>query len=185
MTKKSTRVLTLSIALLLVLGAAWLWREVLPAALWLRPVIGVSLNFPLQLNRQKAAVREAQAKERHATARLEEQRAQVFFEVSQATENVRENAHVVQLYAASIVPTAEENLTAARSDYETGITDFLTLLTAEKALMLAELSYHQALANYHTGRTQLERAVGLPVEDLENLEAVKDVKDVKDVEVRP
>ncbi len=133
----------------------------------LRPIVGVSLNFPLQLNRQKAAVREAQAKERQARARLEEQRARVFFEVSQATENVRENAHVVQLYASSIVPAAEENLTAARSDYETGITDFLILITADKALMLAELSYHQALANYHKGRTQLERAAGLSLEDVE------------------
>ena len=135
----------------------------------LRPVVGVSLNFPLQLERRNAALREAQAQEQQAQARLEEHRAQVAFAVSQATHTVRENAHVVQLYAATLVPAAEENLVAARSDYETGITDFLTLITAEKALTLATLNYHQALANYHKGRAALERAVGLRLEDLEVL----------------
>lgn len=133
----------------------------------LRPVIGISLNFPLQLDRRKAALQEAQAQAQEAQARLEEQRAQVAFEVNEAAENVQENTHVVELYGASIVPTAEENLAAARSDYETGISDFVTLITAEKALMLAELSYHQALANYHKGRAQLERAIGIPLDDVE------------------
>ena len=135
----------------------------------LRPVVGMSLNFPLQLERRNAALREAQAQEQQAQARLEEHRAQVAFAVSQATQNVLENAHVVQLYAATLVPAAEENLAAARSDYETGITDFLTLITAEKSLTLATLNYHQALANYHKGRAELERAVGLRLEDLEVL----------------
>ena len=132
----------------------------------LRPDIGVSLNFPLQLGRRKAALQEAQAKAHEAQARLEEQRAQVTFAVSQAAENVRENAHVVELYRTAIIPTVEENLAAARSDYETGLSDFVTLITAEKALRLAELNYHQALANYHKGRAQLEQAVGLPLENV-------------------
>ena len=135
----------------------------------LRPVVGVSLNFPLQLERRNAALREARAQEQQAQARFEEHRAQVAFAVSQATHTVQENAHVVKLYAATLVPAAEENLAAARSDYETGITDFLTLITAEKSLTLATLNYHQALANYHKGRAELERAVGLPLEDLEVL----------------
>lgn len=143
-------------------GYTSLWQEE-----DLRPSLSVSLNFPLQLNRRNAAVREAQAKTRQARARLEEHRAQVAFEVSQAAENVREQAHVMQLYASSIVPAAEENLIAAHSDYETGITDFLTLITAEKTLLLAELSYHQALANYHKGRAQLARAIGIPLENVE------------------
>ena len=135
----------------------------------LRPVVGVSLNFPLQLERRNAALREAQAQKQQAQARLEEHRAQVAFAVSQATQNVLENAHVVELYVATLVPAAEENLAAARSDYETGITDFLTLITAEKFLTLATLNYHQALAHYHKGRAALERAVGLRLEDLEVL----------------
>ncbi len=135
----------------------------------LRPVVGVSLNFPLHLERRNAALREAQAQEQQAQARLEEHRAQVAFAVSQATHNVQENAHVVELYAATLVPAAEENIAAARSDYETGMTDFLTLITAEKSLTHATLNYHQALANYHKGRAALERVVGLRLEDLEVL----------------
>ena len=133
----------------------------------LRPMLSVDLNFPLQLGRRHAALREAQAKEQQTKARLEEHRAQVHFVVNEAAHTVQENMHVAQLYADSIVPLAEENLAAARSNYETGITDFLTLITAEKALMLATLRYHEALTNYHKGRAQLERAVGLPLAHME------------------
>jgi len=133
----------------------------------LRPIVGVSLNFPFQFDQRKAALAEARAKQQQVEARLEEQRAHVAFTVSQATETVQENAHIIELYTASLVPAAEENLAAAHSDYEAGLTDFVTLCSAEKALMLAELNYHQALANYHTGRAQLERALGIPLENVE------------------
>ena len=134
-----------------------------------RPMVGVGINLPLWLNRRKAALSEARAKEQRTTARLEEERAQVLFEVSSAVEEVRESTHVVGLYASSIVPAAEENLAAARSGYETGTNDFLTLIAAEKALMLAQLSYHQALAEYHKGLARLERAVGLSLNSVGEL----------------
>ncbi len=135
----------------------------------LRPVVGVGINFPLQLDRRKAALSEARARERQTKARLEEKRAQVLFEVSSAIEEVRESEHVVRLYASSIVPAAEENLAAAHSGYETSTNDFLTLITAEKTLMLAQLSYHQALAEYHKGLAHLKGAVGLPLDAVEEL----------------
>ncbi len=135
----------------------------------LRPFVGAGINVPLQRDRRKAALSEAQAREQQIKARLEEKRAQVLFEVSTAIEEVRESAHVVGLYASSIVPAAEDNLAAAHSGYETSTNDFLTLVTAEKTLMLAQLSYHQALAEYHQGLAQLKGAVGLPLDAVEDL----------------
>ena len=76
---------------------------------------------------------------------------------------------MVRLYASSIVPAAEDNLAAAQSGYETSTNDFLTLITAEKTLMLARLSYQQALAEYHKGLAHLKGAVGLPLNAVEDL----------------
>ena len=135
----------------------------------LRPFVGVGINVPLQLDRRKAALSEARAREQQAKARLEVQRAEVLFEVSSAIDEVRESAHVVRLYASSIVPAAEDNLAAAQSGYETSTNNFLTLITAEKTLMLARLSYQQALAEYHKGLAHLKGAVGLPLNAVEDL----------------
>ena len=135
----------------------------------LRPFVGVGINVPLQLDRRKAALSEARAREQQTKSRHEVQRAEILFEVSSAIDEVRESAHVVRLYASSIVPAAEDNLAAAQSGYETSTNDFLTLITAEKTLMLARLSYHQALAEYHKGLAHLKGAVGLALNAVEDL----------------
>lgn len=132
-----------------------------------RPIVGFGFNVPLQLGRRTAALAEAEAKKRQAIAELQQQRAKVLFEVSSAADEVNEKAHVVHLYASSIVPASEESLAAARSGYATGTNDFLTLVAAEKALMLARLSYEEALAQYHQGRARLEKAIGGPFSTLE------------------
>lgn len=135
----------------------------------LRPLVGVGINVPLQLGRRQAALDEARAREQQARAELEEERARVRFEVTSAAEEVRESTHAVQLFATAIIPASEDSLAAARSDYEAGTNDFLTLINAEKGLMLARLSYHQALTDYHQRRARLERAVGVPLETVQEL----------------
>lgn len=128
---------------------------------------GIGFNVPIQLGRRDAALSEAQAKERRARSELEATRAQVLFEVSRAADEVNESAHVVRLYASSIVPAADESLEAARSGYETGTNDFLTLIAAEKTLMLARLSHEEALASYHQARARLAKATGSTLATLE------------------
>ena len=74
---------------------------------------------------------------------------------------------MIRLYASSILPAARESLETARSGYESGANDFLTLVATEKSLHLAELTYEQALTTYQQGRARLEYAVGKPIDDLE------------------
>lgn len=133
----------------------------------LRTLVGVGINIPIELRRRRAALDEARAHVQRAQALLEEQRARVSLEVESAADALTEATHVVRLYATSIVPASEENLAAARSGYEAGTNDFLTLIDAETKLMLAQLSYYQGLANYHKARARLSHAVGAPLEHLE------------------
>ena len=84
-----------------------------------------------------------------------------------APEEVEEGAHVVHLYDGSIVPAADESLAAARSGYESGTNDFLTLIAAEKTLMLSRLGWEEAMTQYHQSRARLERAIAGPLAGLE------------------
>jgi len=132
-----------------------------------RSLVGIGFDVPIQLGRRSAALSEARANEKRARAELQQKHAQVLFQVSSAADEVTESAHIVHLYASSIVPASEESLAAARSGYETGTNDFLTLIAAEKSLMLARLSYQEALAGYHEARARLEKAIGGPIATLE------------------
>jgi outer membrane protein, heavy metal efflux system len=134
-----------------------------------RAMAAVGINVPIELSRRRAALDEAEARRRAAVAALEEKRAQVLFEVNQAADELTEQLHAVRLYTTSIVPAAEESLAAARSGYEAATNDFLTLIDAEKAYLLARLTAEQAVAEYHKARARLDRAVGGTLDAVEEM----------------
>ncbi|MFQ5504770.1 MAG: TolC family protein, partial [Planctomycetota bacterium] len=126
----------------------------------LQPYIGLGLNIPIQTGRRHGAIDESAARIARLKAQLAELAASVALEVQDAFERVVESEHVVELYRTELVPAAEENLEAARSEYTVGKTDFLSLLTAERSLTDAQLELHRAVTSYHQGLADLERVVG-------------------------
>jgi len=124
-----------------------------------RLTVGASINIPLQ-GKRHAAVDEALA----MTMRLDSQQrakvSQLIGEVQRAVEKVNESEYVLSLYQDRLLPLAEENLEAARSDYEAGSGNFLDLISAEKNLMQTQLQREQALADYHRRIAALEQLVG-------------------------
>jgi outer membrane protein TolC len=133
----------------------------------LRPMVGVGINVPLQLERRRAAVDEARAAVLEADSLLRDERNQVLFEVTEAVSELAEQHHVLHLYGASILPAAEEALEAARTGYENDTNDFATLIEAEQAVIKARLGQEKALADYYKARARLDRAVGRGVDDEE------------------
>jgi len=131
-----------------------------------RGLVGVGIEVPLQLGARRAAVSEAEAKRRRARSQLVQERAAIQLEVSTLIDEIDESAYVVRLYDGQLLPAARESLDAARSGYEAGTNDFLTLVNAEKTLTLSELSYEEALSEYHQRMAALERAIGGPVADV-------------------
>ena len=129
-----------------------------------RWMIGAAINLPLQLERRRGLEMEALAQSNRLAAELVAGVDKVALEVSEAYDMLVESEHVVRLYGEKFKPVAEENLKAAQSGYEASKTDFLTLLTAEKNLMLVQLAAEQALTEYHQRRADLERAVGGDIE---------------------
>ena len=129
----------------------------------LQPYIGLGFNIPIQTGRRRAAVNESTSEIFRLRARVSDLAANVALEVQDAFERVVESEHVVELYRSQLVPSAEENLEAARSEYSVGKTDFLSMLTAERGLMEAQLEFHKAVSRYHQSFADLERVVGAPL----------------------
>ncbi len=124
-----------------------------------RGFVGVGINIPLGKDRD-AALRERHAELDAESAKLAAAVDRVALEVTEAYEEMVESEHVVRLYKSKLIPSADDNLKAARADYEAAKTDILTLLTAEKNQMLVQLALENALAEYHTREANLDAAVG-------------------------
>jgi outer membrane protein TolC len=129
-----------------------------------RPMIGLGINVPLQLERRRATVDEARAAVLEADSLLRDERNKVLFEVTEAVSELAEQHHVLHLYGTSILPAAEEALEAARAGYENDTNDFATLIEAEQAVIKAKLGQEKALADYYKARARLDRAVGRGVD---------------------
>jgi outer membrane protein TolC len=125
--------------------------------------VGMRLNVPLQQARRQAAVQEAQARLCQQRAEYESRRDQVAFEVQSALVRVSEAQKVARLFAARILPAAEQNLKSARANYVAGKVDFLRLVDAERQLNSERERSFQAVAEYHRRAAELERAVGGPL----------------------
>src|SRR5262249_52011105 len=93
-------------------------------------------------------------------AELAKQIDQVNYQVQQAYEQVGESEQVVRLYEKTILPAARKNVEAARSAYGTGRIPFLSLIEAQRNVVMLQDRYYEAVAAYHRRRATLERVSG-------------------------
>jgi outer membrane protein TolC len=128
----------------------------------LAAMLGVRLNLPVYRGRRYAAVAEAEARLSQRRAELARQMDQVNFQVQQAYAQVQRSARSVRLYQETILRAAVLNVEAARSAYVTGKIPFLSLIEAQRSLVMLRDRFYEAVADYFRRRAALERAVGGP-----------------------
>jgi outer membrane protein TolC len=126
-------------------------------------MVGLKVNLPVRVGRRDAAVAEAVAKVNQRRAELARLTDQVNFQVQEAFEQVRESTDIILLYARKILPDARLNVDAAQSAYVTGKIPMLSLIEAQRNIVLLRDRYFEALADYHRRLATLERVVGEPV----------------------
>ena len=68
---------------------------------------------------------------------------------------------LLRIYSTTLVPQATLAVESSLVSYETGQTDFTTLLSNLMTLLDAEESYHVALMDYHVALIRLEEMTGL------------------------
>jgi outer membrane protein TolC len=71
---------------------------------------------------------------------------------------------LVELYRGGVLTQARLNVDASRASYQTGQSDFLTLLSAQRTLLSTQLDYHRAMADHEKALAEIERMIGQPLE---------------------
>jgi outer membrane protein TolC len=122
--------------------------------------VGVRLNLPVRRAKRYAALAEAQARIAQRQAELGKLVDQVNLQVQEAYEQARESEKVIELYDATILPAADANVKAAQSAYVTAKIPFLSLIEAQRNLILLRDRRYEAIADYFRRRATLERVVG-------------------------
>ena len=122
--------------------------------------VSVGLTIPLWRDKQDARLEEAQVERRRATAELEDFCLQVRTEVADHREQLRRLQRRLTLLQEELIPEAETSLEATLSAYQSGRTDFLDLLDAERTLFQLQLDYEDLYAQTLKTTAALERALG-------------------------
>jgi outer membrane protein TolC len=126
-------------------------------------MVGVRLNLPVRVGRRDAAVAEAVAKLNQRRAELARLTDQVNYQVQEAYEQVRESQDLALLYKQKILPDAKLNVGAAQSAYVTGKIPMLSLIEAQRNVVMLRDRYFEVVADYYRRLATLERVVGEPL----------------------
>jgi outer membrane protein TolC len=126
----------------------------------LQPMLGLELNLPLRRTRRAAALDEAKAALEQARSTRVGLDDQVRFSVQRALERLAEAHHALEIFQDRMLPAARDRVDSARTSFETGQSDFSTLIDAERRLRDAELGYEEALVEVSRRHAELARALG-------------------------
>ncbi len=129
-------------------------------------MVKLGFSIPLWVNRIGAEVGEKEALVQSEGSRRRDLRNQIFDQVQRQFERVRVAVSNEQIYRATLIPQTTERIAAAKSDYQTGIVDFLTLIDSLKSLEQVKLEHDHTVRDYHQALADLERAVGQPLSSL-------------------
>ena len=121
---------------------------------------GFSINIPLWWGKYRAGVREAES--RYAATQLERQdRANVLTtDLELALFKYQDAERKIALYRDALIPKADENVKVIQRSFESGKSDFLSLIDAERMLLEFQLTYERAVADREQGLSTVEKLVG-------------------------
>ena len=122
--------------------------------------VGIGFNLPLFQAKHRAAENEALAQIKQSEWQKVDFIARLREEIQLSYDRTDESVHVLNLYRDKLLPLAEETLNAAKTDYQSGKGDFLSLISSEKNFMQTQLELEKALADTHRRFAELESAVG-------------------------
>ncbi|HEY4968600.1 MAG TPA: TolC family protein [Steroidobacteraceae bacterium] len=126
----------------------------------MRPMVGVSITVPIDQGKYRAAIEAARAQAHRAASTLKDQRASVLADLAADYASLHETVQSLALYRDELVPLARATLQVARTDYASGRSDFLNVMTAEKHQLDTELGLARLKSEYYRRLAELDRASG-------------------------
>lgn len=128
----------------------------------LRAQLGVAVNLPVYCRKLQAAVCEAQFRLSQRRAEFDQKTLEIQYEVVAAAEQVEESRQAAKLYAERLIPAAEQNVAAARANYEVNKLSFIELAQSQRQRVAIYERQAEALVAYHRRLAELQRAVASP-----------------------
>lgn len=122
-----------------------------------RPILGVTINVPLDRGKRRAELNSTRADADQARWALTERRAELLADLAQARAEVVEARQSAILYRDELVPLSIEYLNAALADYQSGTGAFLNVIAAEQRKLDNELGLARARADFAERLAELER----------------------------
>ncbi len=124
-----------------------------------------SINLPwLNHRKHDTEISEAKAVVSEQDAQLAALRNSAFGQIQEALAQVRSAKRLADLYKSLLQPQAQATLRSTVIAYENDRTDFLNLLDSQTTVVDIDLAYFQAMADFETRFTDLELAVGAPID---------------------
>jgi len=121
---------------------------------------GVSFNLPVQRDRRRAALADAEAGERMVRSQYDHFLRQQTFNLYEAYNRLEESRQQVALYSEGIIPQATQNVNAALSAYRVGKVELISLLDALRSLYDYQLAYYQAQSEAWRAVARLDAEAG-------------------------
>jgi len=126
-----------------------------------RWVVGVGVNLPLTFGKRSRREDSLRAEQRALRWEQQDLNAELREVLTQTHSHWQQAQDVYALYQQDLLPLAEETLTTAQDEYESGSGDFLTLLTAQRQLLSTQRAAEKALRDQYMQFSQLLAASGV------------------------
>ncbi|MBU0983954.1 MAG: TolC family protein [candidate division Zixibacteria bacterium] len=122
--------------------------------------VGVSVNLPLWFGKNKARVREAEARQKQAEFDLQDKAYHLESVAERAVFDYRDALRKVRLYRDGLLPKAEQLLNAGFAAYQAAKSDFLSLVDAQQQLLTIRLQLERSRADLVIAAAALEMLTG-------------------------
>jgi outer membrane protein TolC len=130
-------------------------------------MIGATVPIaPWSLGKNSSGNSRNDANIKTAQGDLDNMKNMIASEVNDALLKVKSSTERLTLSRESAIPQAQQTLVSAMASYRTGKEEFLMLIDIQRMLAMAKLDYHMAVMNLLDSQSQLERAVGMNLDDI-------------------
>jgi outer membrane protein TolC len=123
-------------------------------------VVRFDVELPFQRARRDAAVREREAALQESRAGYEAVRREVEASLQDDYHMAMTESRLARLYRDTMLPQQRLALEASMASYQTGRADFAALLGTFAAVLENEMSYLEALAEFHIAVSRIEALSG-------------------------
>jgi outer membrane protein TolC len=131
-------------------------------------VASLSFKIPLWIaKRQKRQVREAKAQASANLNALRAMEAMIQGQIQDILGKLKATEERLLLYQTGLLPKILEALKASEVNYRSGKGDFLILLDTRRQYQNLELEYERVKAARETWLAELERTIGIPLEEVQ------------------